>query len=224
MFSSKLASVCGSLISSGSVQLVYTEGVSICSIFITENTLCPRFSFFVCVFASFNFILAIGNLGGGHCKNSLAFQVRLTSTSLKGVLFNNVCVSFTSLVFTECLWYAWHCAFYLLIPWTFREKKMPHSFAVCLDYHLVEFAPSSPWWWIITVVVFIDPRKTRDVNLVSAASIFPILWRNAFVFIWTISHQFFFSGEKTVVFWIYCRTEIPILLLWETFLISAHLM
>lgn len=97
-------------------------------------------------------------------------------------------------------------------PEHLESKKMPHSFAACLDYHLVESAPSSPWWWIITIVVFIGLRKIRDVNLVSAASIFPILWRNAFVFIRTMSHQFF-SGEKTVVFWIYCRTEIQILLL-----------
>lgn len=74
MFSSELALDYGSLISSGSGLLIHTEGVSVLNTCIIKNTFLPSFLVF-CLFASFNFILATGNLEEGYGKNFEDFQV-----------------------------------------------------------------------------------------------------------------------------------------------------
>lgn len=76
MLSVKLDVVCGSLISSGSVLLIYTEGVSILNIFMRENTFCSHYCL-LCV------CLPVGNLGEGHYKKFLDFQIGCTSVSQK---------------------------------------------------------------------------------------------------------------------------------------------
>lgn len=75
MLAAKLAVICGSLISSGSMLLIYTEGVSILNIFIKENTFCSHYWWFVC--------LPLGNLREGRCKKFLDFQIGFTSVSPK---------------------------------------------------------------------------------------------------------------------------------------------
>ena len=102
MFSSELALVYGSLISSGSGLLIYTEGVSILNTFIIKNTFLPSFLVF-CLFASFNFILVAGNLEEGYGKNFEDFQVGFTSIAPKDILCNNFYISSPYPVFIECL-------------------------------------------------------------------------------------------------------------------------
>lgn len=102
----------------------------------------------------------MGNLEGGYCKKFKNFRVGVPSAAQKHILCNHCCVSFTHSAFPECFMMSWHCAFYLLVPWIFREKKKNpfymHSLCV-LEYHLVEFAPElsrmmdSNHWWCLSV-------------------------------------------------------------------------
>lgn len=85
------------------------------------------------------------------------------------------------------------------------------SFAVCLDYHLVEFAPSYQRWWITTIRGIYRSQKNQRCESDVCSLNISHLWRNAFVFIWIISHQLSFWRENSL--WIYCRTEVQILLL-----------
>lgn len=91
------------------------------------------------------------------------------------------------------------------------QRGIMLSFAVCLDYHLVEFAPSYQWWWITTIRGICRSQKNQICEYDVCCLNISHLWRNVFVFIWTISHQFSFWRENSL--WIYCRTEIQILLL-----------
>lgn len=101
----------------------------------------------------------MGNLEGGYCKKFKDFQVGFTSAAQKHILCNNFCISFTHSAFPDCFMMSWHCAFYLLVPWIFREKKksLLHAFTLCLEYHLVEFAPElsrmmdSNHWWCLSL-------------------------------------------------------------------------
>lgn len=63
------------------------------------------------------------------------------------------------------------------------SRTQPYRFAVCLQYHLVEFAPGYPGCKFQPSMVFIDLRRTRDVDLIFAASKVPILWRDLLIFL-----------------------------------------
>lgn len=77
--------------------LIYTEGVSILNVFITEDTFCSHYwFFFVC--------LPLGNLGEGHCRKFLDFQIGFISVSPKEA---QLCLRFVHLA----------CVYGVLMTW-----------------------------------------------------------------------------------------------------------
>lgn len=199
MFSSKLALVCGSLISSGSMLLVYTEGVSVLHIFITENTFfCLHFSLFVCLLILI-FSWQLDMLGGSYCKNFFRF-FKVDSSLIPKKKSCFIPSTFHSLSLN--LLNAYDVPGIMLFNYwypEYLEEKIPLTFTVGLEYHLAEFAPSSSGWCVPTIDGVSRSRKNRDVKLISAASVVPILWRKALVFVWTISYWFSFWRENSRV-------------------------
>lgn len=122
MLSAKLAGVCGSFISSGSLLLIYTEGVSILNIFIRKYILLALLPL-ACLLVSFIFILAVGNLGEVfRCSNwtHLCFP---NGSSIMSV--------FCSLSLYLLSDYGVHGIVILIaILWIFRENKEPQTFAM----------------------------------------------------------------------------------------------
>lgn len=199
--------------------LIYIKVVSILNIFIAENTFFPSFLVF-CLFASFNFILAMGNLGGSRCEDFIDFQVGFTSASPRDILCIDFCISFTYLVFVECLWCSWHCAFWLPVPWIFRQKQTTKKKkknqttttknTSCLD---CEFGIWPGWICpqalqgdeFQPLIAFSGVRRTRGVTDLCCLRISHSLKECICIH---MNNTDFLSGEKTVLSWLYHGGEI----------------